>query len=187
MKENDMSVSYRPELSKKLEEILNLVIKLYRVNFRRAYYLLLALTYENENTNTSQFLKKVADCFNGSFLAESTFYECYESELEKKYNIRSVSETRAAWEVFKVYIDSINKQQEELVIAGLSKYEKYLVNSFFEYLKRPAKNPNLDFKNGETCYYDRIHGTSFRNDLLLSLDYMSKDCRVAIEMFNTPD
>lgn len=187
MKKEDREINYRPDLASKLKVALMVANNFYQVNFKKAYYLILAEYYKNSNLELSNILYKASKCFDDSLFGEEYFYEYYEKDL-KKYNIEILSTARAAFVFFKVYEKYFDKFLEECSLDDLSKMEKFMVESFFKKLKAPMNNPNIEISEGqEKCFYDKDFRSNYSKDLTLSLEYLNKECKNIIEIFNTED
>ena len=181
-------VRYRPELAKQLQNAINDTLKLYQENILEAYYLLVSKTYsQSGDSEATNLLKNAANCVSSEIL----YKECFDKDYKTKLNtlqcgLGEVSEAQAANVVFfkyEVHIEDI--RQSILKSAGsLSKFEKFLVDDFFDALKSPAHDPNLKIQEGELrCFYDNSPSEVFRQDLILQLGLMKAECEIIIKMF----
>lgn len=176
-------VHYRPEIAEILKEALTLANVLYKLNFQQAYYMLLSKI--EKDPERAEALVKTSECFVKDACHGVEFFEEY---YEKQYNIEYISAARAAYVIFGVYKDAFDTIKEKIDRTGLTGMEEFMVDSFFNKLTAPTRNPNIEIKDGHTeCYYDRNHASEFHHDLKSSLEYINEECQITIEIFSTPD
>lgn len=176
-------VYYRPEVAEILKEGLALANVLYKLRFQQAYYMMLSKI--EENPERAEGLAKASECFAANAFAG---IERFEEYYEKQYDIEYISAARAAYVIYEIYKDTFDKIKSKIDRTGLTGLENFMVDSFFNKLTAPTRNPNIEIKDGQTqCYYDRDRSSNFYKDLELSLEYINRECSTTIEIFNTPD
>ena len=137
-----------------------------------------------ENPERAEGLAKASECFAANAFAG---IERFEEYYEKQYDIEYISSARAAYVIYEIYKDTFDKIKSKIDRTGLTGMENYMIDSFFNKLTAPTRNPNIKIPEGETqCHYDRKH-EDFYHDLKLSVEYINRECSTTIEIFNTPD
>ena len=140
-----------------------------------------------------ELLLKASKCFKpGVPFGDEQYYEHYQKEIASKYGrkISEITEASAARLVFSIYKDLIEYAFSKIDTSGFSKKEKYMVELFKNIVLSPTKNPNIQIKDGKTkCYYDYTKGGNyeFERDLKNGIEFIERDCPVALEIFRTPD
>lgn len=191
MKEEDKKIEYRPELADKLEECMKMAINLYKASIRGVYFYFMSFTMEKGVHD--ELLLKASECFKpGVPFGDEQYYEYYQKEIASRYGreIAEITEASAARLVFSIYKDLIEHAFSKINTNGFSKQEKYMVELFKNIVLSPTRNPNIQIKDGKTkCYYDYTKGGNyeFERDLKNGIEFIERDCQVALEIFRTPD
>ena len=193
-------INYRPNLSNKLQNILNLALKFYNINYQQAYFYILSCYYKNKkDTKLSKILETVSEMiakqYNSDIIEE---YIQDNKALFRHNNIEVLSPARSAYVIYELYKDDFNREQQNLIKVyketeefkqnSLSSMEEYMIKSFFKSLTTPLRNPNIEIKEGQTkCYYDRTLHADFTQYLKEQLAYVEQNCKSIIETFNIED
>lgn len=191
MKEEDKKIECRPELADKLEECMKMAVNLYKANIRGVYFYFISFT--TKKGVQDELLLKASKCFKpGVPFGDEQYYEHYQKEIASKYGrkISEITEASAARLVFSIYKDLIEYAFSKIDTSGFSKKEKYMVELFKNIVLSPTKNPSIQIKDGKTkCYYDYTKGGNyeFERDLKNGIEFIERNCPVALEIFRTPD
>lgn len=198
-KENTV-INYRPELSEILSQDKNIAISLYKKNMIAFLYRILIIAFKDDYPEHTELLTNAAECLESNNFA---MYEIFDKNYRKSLNkinpkiygldeyLGDISETSAARHVFGAINTTFIDMREKVskTFKDLTLGEKYLIDTFYNILTAPTRNPNIQISKGQTkCYYDEHPGNrSFKKDLNRSIEYINENCAHAIELFNTPD
>lgn len=182
-------IAYRPELAKKMANFKEFVMSIYNANYKAVYYKLVGKYLDKTDKEAKEFFNNVAKCFEDGLIGHERFYEYYEKDMLTKYNVAEISDSRAAYIVYKVYEYFIEDEYKKLLSDDLNEAEKYMIKDFKNILTGAMfRNPNIVPKEETNKnYYESTPYDSFSTDLKRSIEFINNNTKHQIELFNTPD